>query len=207
MKKRIQETKMRFEGIDYRWALVYLALTTTNKDRVDNKLQGILPRRKRKQGDPPTVKTAHIDESLERWWYPTDPAKLTQDQKKSVMSCVVEQMVRVVFSTHYYEWEGNLYQQIFGGPIGLRATGPVARIMMDWWTRQIREIEEKSQILAKLNPVQFEPLQLYMLRKYVDDCLVVMEEMKLGVRWSQDEGAFIWDKASEEEDRRNNVDP
>ena len=91
-------------------------------------------------------------------------------------------MVRLVFSTHFYEWEGRFYQQLNGGPIGLRATGPVARIMMDWWARKIREIEEKSQLLAQINPVMFEPLQIHMLRKYVDDCLVVMEQMKLGVR-------------------------
>ena len=147
-KQRVEKSEMKWEGVDYRWALVYLALTCTNKDKVDNKLQGIIPRRKSNKNDPPTVLTSHTDEIVERWWYPTPPEKLTKEQKKLVMACVVEQMVRVVFNTHYYEWEGQFYKQIFGGPIGLRATGPVARILMDWWAEQIRDMEIKSQIMA-----------------------------------------------------------
>ena len=79
--------------------------------------------------------------------------------------------------------------------------------MMDWWARKIREIEEKSQLLAQINPVMFEPMQIHMLRKYVDDCLVVMEQMKLGVRWDQGKEAFLWSEQMEQEDRNSNLDP
>ena len=40
---------------------------------------------------------------------------------------------------------------------------------MDWWVKKIRELETKSQIMAGLNPIGYEPLKIYMLKKYVDD--------------------------------------
>ena len=49
---------------------------------------------------------------------------------------------------------------------------------------QVKELEVKSQIMAGINPIGFKPLKLYMLKKYVDNCLVVLETMKLGVRWA-----------------------
>ena len=72
---KVLESDMVFDGIDYRWALVYLALTCTNRDKVDNNLQDVIPRRLRKQGSRPTVLTAEVDEKREHWWYPVTPGK------------------------------------------------------------------------------------------------------------------------------------
>ena len=56
------------------------------------------------------------DEKREHWWYPVDPNKLTKEQQKKVQAGVIQQMVKVIFQTHFYEWEGRLYRQILGGP-------------------------------------------------------------------------------------------
>ena len=78
---------------------------------------------------------------------------------------------------------------------------------MDWWVERIRELETKSQIMAGLNPIGYEPLKIYMLKKYVDDCLVILETMKLGVRWDSELKLFRWTQESEEEDKSNRVHP
>ena len=49
-----------------------------------------------------------------------------------------------------------MFRQVSGGPIGLRATGVVARIVMDRWERNLTT----SLRLAKL--------EVYLLGKYVD---------------------------------------
>ena len=63
------KSDMSIEGDDWRWALIYWALTCTAKDRVELKLQNIIPRRnsKRKQSlkNQPRVLTAQVDESIE----------------------------------------------------------------------------------------------------------------------------------------------
>ena len=102
-------------------------------DIVENKVAGILPRQLKKQGGPPSILTVESDQSRERWWYPVPPDSLSHEQKQLLLGLVMEQLVRLIFSTHFYEWEGRLYKQVSGGPIGLRATGMVARINMDFW--------------------------------------------------------------------------
>ena len=50
---------------------------------------------------------------------------MTKDEKKKLMGSVVEHLVKLVFNTQFYEWDGKIYRQKYGGPIGLRSTGIV----------------------------------------------------------------------------------
>ena len=102
-KDKVLKSDLKFEGIDFRWSLVYLALTCSNKDKVDNRLQDVMPRKINKQGNKATILTASTDEKRERWWYPVTPGKLSETQKKKVMASVIEQMEKITFSTHLYE--------------------------------------------------------------------------------------------------------
>merc|ERR1711954_234440 len=45
VKERVMESELRLEGIDWRWMLIYMTLTMTPHEKVDNRVQGILPRR------------------------------------------------------------------------------------------------------------------------------------------------------------------
>ena len=74
---KVLESELNLEGIDYRWALVYLALTQTPTEKVDLRLQGVIPRRLAKTGSRPTIKTVEKDEQVERWWYPVPPNQLS----------------------------------------------------------------------------------------------------------------------------------
>ena len=137
VKAKIMESPLKLEGVDWRWILIYIKLMLGPGEIVDNKLQGILPRRVVNKNKPPTIKTVELDQFKERWWYPTKVDKLTEEQKRLLIGCVLEQLTKLVFRTHYYEWEGTLYRQKFGGPIGLRASGPIGRILMDFWANKI----------------------------------------------------------------------
>ena len=53
-------------------------------------------------------------------------------------------MVLEVFGSHFYEWDGRIYHQSGGGPIGLRSTQPVARLVMDFWVKKVREADREA---------------------------------------------------------------
>ena len=79
IRNRAKKTKLKVENIDWRWALIYLALTLSPHDIVDQKLQQVIPKRakqangRKAPGKPPTILTAEVDMKKERWRYPTPP--------------------------------------------------------------------------------------------------------------------------------------
>ena len=75
--------------------------------------------------------------------------------------------------------------------MGLTASGPCSRVLMDEWRDLVGEVEEKSGIMAALNPILHVELALELLRKYVDDSLSILEEMRAGTRWDGDLKLFI----------------
>ena len=99
---------------------------------IDSGLQGVLLRRLAKRGTNLTVRSYAEDAKRERWWWPTPLKDLTDTQKKMILGCVVQQMMLAMFSNHYYEWNGEIRKQSVGGPIGLRATQPASRLVMDF---------------------------------------------------------------------------
>ena len=109
IREEVASSELKFEGINYRQALIYCKLTMKTVDIVDAKVQGILPRKLNRQGNKATILSAGTDDVRERWWYPTKPEDLTEDQRKTVMACVIEQMVLAVFSSHFYEWNCQIY--------------------------------------------------------------------------------------------------
>ena len=102
VKKRVLKSNCKFEGIDLRWALIYLAWMLKPHQIVKYKLQQVIPKRLNK--GKPTILTVEQDEKEKRWRYPTPPTKLDKDQITNVMSVVIAQMVRVTMTTNYYEW-------------------------------------------------------------------------------------------------------
>ena len=143
-------------------------------------------------GTKPTIATVEVDETKERWRYPTPPKDLDEEQKRRVSGAVISQLVTVIFSHHYYEINREIHRQVKGGPTGLRPTGPVSRIVLDWVISQIKEISTKSEPLHAINPVMFSKLTVYELKKYVDDMFSVTNTLSKGTRWDSSTKSFIW---------------
>ena len=49
-----------------------------------------------------------------------------------VVAMVVKVGVLIMMNTHMYSWDGKAYLQQAGGPIGLRSTCCIARLVMVW---------------------------------------------------------------------------
>ena len=99
------------------------------------------------------------------------------------MATVLAVIVRTTFETLLYECEGKIYLQSEGCPTGLRPSGPISRIVMDFWVKEMKQIEAKSRELVRLNPVMFEPLQVFLLQKYVDDVMYSGNKFRKGTKW------------------------
>merc|ERR1711954_343324 len=107
------------------------------------------------------------------------------------MAKVLQIMIFNTFKIHHYKHNRKIYKQKAGGPIGLKATGYVARLTMNDWIIKFRE------------KLEFDGVIIYMLKKYVDDVLVVCENFKLGTR--KVNGLRVWKSEYEEEDKSKGV--
>ena len=134
------------------------------------------------------------EEEASKWVF--DRTAFTEEEKRKLLGKVVEIAVRTTFRNHLYQFEGKFRIQAEGGAIGLRLTGIVARIVMDYWATKFREMARENNIT------------LYLMKKYVDDVNVLMEALGCGIRWNGEkmEWKAEWeaeDKAgSEEDDKR-----
>ena len=207
VKERILSSKAKYLGVDYKWALKYLALSMTPSEKVDanyhdSRMLSMIPRRTSTHGNAkPSMKTVRVDAKQERFWFPKPVKFLTEDDQKLIVACIGQQLTKLVFTTHYYIWDGKIFKQMDGCPMGVEASCPISRIVMDAWAQEVLKLEEKSQTLSALNPIQFEPLKIYLFRKYVDDVITAVESMKLGVKWDHQYQCFKWSKEQEDLDK------
>ena len=79
-----------------------------------------------------------MQNSLEKWVWVQDPKTYTDEQKNRILAKMVEVMVKTVLSTYFYQWDGKIYHQAGGGPIGLRAYGVIAKVTMECWTQELK---------------------------------------------------------------------
>ena len=106
-------------------------------------------------------------------------------------------MIITTFFTHYYEWEGDIFLQLFGCPMGMRPSGPVARLLVDDVVEEVEAISTKTQIMARSNPIQYEALVIHMLEIFVDDGVGIMDSLRNGAKFDPILGILIWDMEKE----------
>ena len=80
-------------------------------------------------------------------------------------------MYRDFTKNHFYMWGENIYAQEGGGSIGLRATGSVARYVMDKWYVGIREILNRCKI------------EIPLFKNYADYVALATAKLQLGERY------------------------
>ena len=82
-------------------------------------------------------------------------------------------------------------KQTEGGAIGLQLTQAIARIVMEVWEQRIRKLMKENEI------------NVYLIRKYVDDVNLILQALGYGVRWEG--GRMRWREEWEEEDRQGGL--
>ena len=84
---------------------------------------------------------------------------------------VMQKSVLAIFQTHTYSFGRKYFLQKRGGPIGLRSTCCVARLVMMWWDKEFLEVAKKSNLTIKGGA------------RYMDDVRVWLAAVRLGWRW------------------------
>ena len=178
----VLESKASLKGVNYRCVQTFIASNLTEKEVEDQGLQHLLPEQLHKKGRKPGPTTPELsckitdDQKEPPWskWEPTNPDRdLSDTQKRQLLAKAVKIAVKVVFGNHVYQLCGVLYLQLAGGPIGLRLTSIVARVVMDKWY---------SLFLVKLDSAGW---RLWASVKYKDDVNVVAEVMDKDMEWGE----------------------
>jgi hypothetical protein len=88
---------------------------------------------------------------------------------------MMEIFIQKIMENNLYQFEGDLYLQEDGGPIGLLITGTLARLVMLWWDERF---------LKKLCSLKIIP-ELYF--RYVDDEGIAVEPIEKGTVYKDGE--------------------
>ena len=132
--------------------------------------------------------------SIRKNWNPEDQwvfpeIEPSEKQEKLAVAIVAEIAIKIIFKNFSYTFGGKTYLQKSGGPIGVRATGAVAQLVMENWARTYREILENSGVIVKL------------LSGYVDDGRQVTSALRPGMRFCEEKKIFIYSSLAEEQDK------
>ena len=74
---------------------------------------------------------------------------------------------------------------------------------MGHWVQEMKLLEEKADTLAMVNPVMLSSINVYLLKKYVDDLFTASGGLRRGTKWDQKSKAFIWDPELDKLDTRS----
>ena len=186
--RAVMETTVEFKGVNYQEGCRYIALTSTAQECRLGPLKRVLPIRRHKPGTRPGVTGAGpagaTTGDQEQWEFPR--VELTKLEKRMIVARVMYTAVMALFKKHTYTFGGKYYLQKQGGPIGLRSTCCIARIVMIWWDRQLMEILQKSNLTTEERA------------RYMDDIRLWMRSVRLGWRWNGEELVFCKNWQTEE---------
>ena len=187
------ETEVSFDNINWMEGSKYITLTSTEQECRMGPLKRVLPKRRYVNGTRPGITgedpMSKEQNSQDQWEFPNIPNGLTKEEKKLLLAKVMKTAVLAIFKTHTYSFNQKFYLQAKGGPIGLRSTCAIARLVMMWWDDRLIEAMETMNI-KKISGA-----------RYMDDIRGWLHAIRLG--WRFVEGMLLYKKECklEEEER------
>ena len=155
-----QNSDVEIKGVDYHEVGLYIALNKTQEEIDEMGIGNLCPKRKRYRGPKPTITGSGMKENdKERhdpWKFP-DIGRMTEIEKKYILTQAVSIGLMTVMTSHIYEFNGSLRRQKNGGAIGMELTGTLAKVFMIWWDKMF---------LNKLTELN---IRMPIYKRYVDD--------------------------------------
>ena len=99
--ERIVRSKLEFDGVNWDWATIYVALCLNEREIRKEGLEEVIPRRKANQGTRPTIKTVNLEEKKDRWVWSKPTSLYTREEKKKVLKKVIELSTATAFHHHF----------------------------------------------------------------------------------------------------------
>ena len=187
--EEIMKSNVSWSNLDYMEGARMIVLNKSASYCRKHSLHRVLPVRRYRTGSRPgvTVKrplgAGRGDQ--EQWRFPL--VKLTEEEKRMIIAEVTKIITEAMFDTHIYTFGGKMFKQKKGGPIGLRGTCAIARLIMCHWDLKWKEVMRRNRIT----------LEEYM--RYMDDGRAFLSPIRSGWRWSN--GRMTFKKVWQEEDR------
>jgi hypothetical protein len=153
-------------------------------------LWSVLLYRRKTQGVTPGMTGKAVNDKKEenidlQWIFPK--RQPTDKQKRQIISRVCEIGVRIVFEHFTYQFGGDTFIQMVGGPIGARVMA-AARLVMQSWSEDYLAILIASQVLVD------------MLTGYVDDGRQGSFVLPIGMRYEKESNKFEFSEEARKED-------
>ena len=198
VREEVERSPMEIEGFDYKYGLRYISMNRKYTGSLE-KIRHLLPWKRKTPGVQAGMKSKFVNSKKDleekQWLFPK--AQPNRKEKRMIVARVAEIGTRFIFENFTYQCGEDIFKQMSGGPIGARVTMAAARIVMQNWSRQYRDILLKSGI------------RLTDLSGYVDDGRQAGTTLRRGMRYDKNEKMFKFSKeALEDDDRRmepNNV--
>ena len=191
VEEEVMRSSLRWEELDYLEGARLIALNRSAEYCRSHALKRVLPVRRGRTGSRPGVtgKGPMGPErgDQEQWRFPD--IILAEEEKKLMVAEVIKIMIEILFKNHLYTFGGKRYRQKKGGPIGLRATCAIARLVICAWDRKWKELITKNNIT----------LEEYI--RYMDDGRIILLPFRPGWRWSEGGVKFTKRWAMEDKDR------
>ena len=168
--ERVQNSTLEFDGVDYVWALKYIAMNLTKEEAPRSKLWRLLPVRRSKTGRRPGINSMEEEEKNTKWAFRR--LEFSEEEKRQILAEVIYHSVKTFFKNNLYQFQGEVRIKGKGGSIGGELTQIVARIVMDKWMKKFRDKMQENKV-----PV-------YLAKKYVDDVDLVLDTLRAGTRWN-----------------------
>ena len=188
VRQAVMDSRIRWQEVDYLEASRYVALNWSAEQCKQSKLRRILPTRRYNTGTRPGLRGVGPQGSArgdqEQWVFPQ--VRLRHSEKKLLVATVVQLATEAMFHYHFYGFAGSKFQQMGGGPIGLRGTCTIARLVMQVFDKRwgVKVVQAGLQV------------ELYV--RYMDDGRVLLYPLKRGWRWES--GRLVHCLRWEEED-------
>ena len=176
------ETEVSFDNINWTEGSKYITLTSTEQECRMGPLKRVLPKRRYVNGTRPGITgedpMSREQNSQDQWEFRNLPNGLTKQEKRLVVAKVMKTAVLAIFKTHTYSFNQKFYLQARGGPIGLRSTCAIARLVMMWWDDELLEAIERLNIKTVAGA------------RYMDDIRLWLHAIRLG--WRLVEGELVY---------------
>ena len=188
VREMVEESTIKFEGLDDKMARAYIRINEDMiEDEVIAEIEHLLPKRTSKNGTKPTMSSINPKWDPENQWIFPETIP-TEKELKKIVGLVVEIALRTLFDNFTYKFGGRFYHQRAGGPIGVRATGAAAQLVMELWARCYKKILERSGIIVHL------------MGGYVDDGRQISTSLEMGMRFDEGTEKFEFSEKALEED-------
>ena len=167
----VLESRITFSNVNYSEIGKMLRILCTDSEIVKYRLGHLIPIRSLDLvGSRLKVKLSYLDsdsatKGLDKWtwrqnWDPT-PA-----QQRRLMAVYLGKLSKWIMTNHIYQFDGQMYLQLLGAPIGLQISVNIARLVMISWDKSMRRKLVENNIRCE------------MLLRYVDDVNLILRVLR-----------------------------